>query len=232
VNRRNFVVTAAAAAGSLRRLGTSRLGRVVVFQGDSITADGRDPASVLANDPAALGAGYPLLIASQLLAGSDAGAWRCFNRAVGGDKVPDLAARWTTDTLALEPDLISVLIGVNDYWHKQRGYTGTVADYEQGYGALLQATRQALPRARLVVLEPFVLRCGVVKRDWFPEFDQRRAAAARVAERANATFVALQSAFDTGAARTGPEHWAPDGVHPSPAGHALIAERWRAVVAA
>src|SRR5439155_7920830 len=83
------------------------------------------------------------------------------------------------------PDVLSILIGVNDFWHKlSSGYTGTVEDYEHQYTALLDDTRRALPRTRLIVLEPFVLRCGAVDDRWFPEFDQRRAAAGRVAGRA------------------------------------------------
>jgi lysophospholipase L1-like esterase len=153
-----------------------------------------------------------------------------YNRGVSGNKVPDLAQRWAADTLALKPDVLSVLIGVNDFWHKRNGYTGTVADYEAGFAALLQATRRALPLVRLVVIEPFVLRCGVVDATWFPEFDERHAAAARVARRAKATFVAMQDKLTELASRTSPEYWAADGVHPTPAGHGLIAERWRRAV--
>lgn len=82
----------------------------------------------------------------------------------------------------------------------------------------------------LVVLEPFVLRIGAVDASWFPEFDQRRAAVARVASAVDARFVALQDAFNERAAQAGPAALAGDGVHPTPAGHALIAERWRDVV--
>jgi len=80
---------------------------------------------------------------------------------------------------------------------------------------------------RLIVLEPFVLRTGAVDARWFPEFDQRRAAAARVATHAHATFVPLQSIFNQQARTAPPEYWAADGVHPTPAGHAVIAEHWR-----
>jgi lysophospholipase L1-like esterase len=178
----------------------------------------------------ALGRGYPLLVASTELAEHPKSALKFYNRGVSGNKVPDLEQRWAADTLALKPDVLSVLIGVNDFWHRRNGYTGTVADYENGYAALLQATRQALPAVRLVVIEPFVLRCGAVNAGWFPEFDERRAAAARVARLVGATFVAMQAKFTELASRTSPEYWAADGVHPTPAGHALIAERWRRAV--
>src|SRR6266566_4434476 len=92
---------------------------------------------------------------------------------------------------------------------------------------LLDASREALPHVHVIVLEPFVLRTGAVDARWFPEFDQRRAAAARVAARARATFVPLQTVFNQQARATPPEYWASDGVHPTPAGHAVIAEQWR-----
>jgi lysophospholipase L1-like esterase len=93
--------------------------------------------------------------------------------------------------------------------------------------ALLEATRRALPRVRLIVLEPFVLRCGAVDDRWFPEFDARRAAAARAARQVDAAFVRLQKRFDDLSRRAPPPYWAADGVHPTPAGHAVIAEEWR-----
>lgn len=209
----------------------TQAGGVILFQGDSITDGGRDRRIAGPNIGAALGTSYPLLIASDVLRAAPERDWRFFNRGVSGDKVPDLRARWSGDTLALAPNVLSVLVGVNDFWHKRlNGYTGTTADYEAQFVALLTATRQAFPSVRLVVLEPFVLRYRVVDATWFPEFNERRAAAARVASRAGATFVPLQAAFDGLSARTGPAHWTLDGVHPTPAGHALIAERWRAVV--
>ena len=203
-------------------------GTVVLFQGDSITDAGRNRASADANSAGALGSGYPLLVASAVLAARPGGTLRFYNRGISGNKVPDLQQRWTTDTIDLKPDVLSILIGVNDFWHKlDHGYNGTVQDYEQQYNALLDATREALPRVHLIVLEPFVLRTGAVDARWFPEFDQRRAAAARVAARARATFVPLQTVFNQQSRSAPPEYWAADGVHPTPAGHAVIAEQWR-----
>lgn len=206
-------------------------GGVILFQGDSITDSGRNRSIAGPNIAAALGTGYPLMVAASVLRTSPDYAWQFFNRGDSGDKIPDLQARWSVDTLALKPDIVSVLVGVNDFWHKRlKGYTGTVADYETQYVALLTVTRHALPSVRLVVLEPFVLRYGVVDATWFPEFDERRAAAARVASRMGATFIPLQDAFNAASAHTGPAHWTVDGVHPTPAGHEMIAERWRAAV--
>ena len=237
LSRREFVVTAGLlAAGSLgisapdaeRRPDRATEGKVIVFQGDSITDCGRNRGVAEPNAPAALGTGYPFLVAAAVLAERAREGLRFYNRGVSGDKVPDLAARWSPDALDLKPDILSVLVGVNDFWHKLlRGYTGTVRDYEDGYAALLETTRRALPSVRVLVLEPFVLRTGAVDARWFPEIDERRAAAARVAERAGARFVPLQSVFDDLSRHAAPAYWAADGVHPTAACHAFIAERWR-----
>jgi lysophospholipase L1-like esterase len=236
VTRREFVVAAGAAAG----LGALRAGlpgvrpvparadwSVLLFQGDSITDCGRDRTVAEPNRANALGTGYPLLIASRLLGERPEAGLRIYNRGISGNKVPDLDARWQADALDLKPDILSILVGVNDLWHKLNGhYAGTVEEYETGYGALLDRTKQALPGVRLVVLEPFVLRTGAVTDAWFPEFDQRRAVAARVAERAGATFVALHGLFERLSRQAPPAYWAADGVHPTVAGHGVIARAW------
>ena len=133
--------------------------------------------------------------------------------------------------IALKPDILSILVGVNDFWHKLTGgYEGTVADFESQYVELLHDTKQALPNVRFVILEPFVLVTGAVDAKWFPEFDERRAVATRVAKRAGATFIPLQSMFTQLARSAPPSYWLADGVHPTIAGHAAIADRWREAV--
>jgi lysophospholipase L1-like esterase len=241
MNRREFIATAAIVAGATQLpggaianppQGPAKKGRVVLFQGDSITDAGRNRDAREPNAAGALGNGYPLLVAAAVLAARPAGALQFFNRGISGNKVPDLQARWTADTLDLKPDVLSILIGVNDFWHKlDHGYNGTVQDYEQQYTALLDETRKALPHVQVIVLEPFVLRTGAVDARWFPEFDQRRAAAARVARRAKVRFVPLQALFDRRVRLAPPAYWAADGVHPTPAGHAVIAEEWRRAAA-
>ncbi len=207
-------------------------GDVVLFQGDSITDAGRtrDTASQ-PNVQSALGRGYAWLAASGLLV-QRGGDCTVFNRGISGHKVFQLQKRWERDCLALKPNLVSILIGVNDIWHTKNGkYDGTIEIYERDYLALLEETRAKLPGVRLVVCEPFVLRCGAVDESWFPEFDGYRAAARRVADAHGATWVGFQAMFDEAIRYAPAEHWAKDGVHPSPAGAALMAQTWlRAVV--
>lgn len=207
-------------------------GDLVLFQGDSITDAGRDRGrQELPNDQAALGGGYAFLAAAGLLCSRPEAKLRVLNRGISGHKVFQLAERWEPDCLDLRPDLVSILIGVNDIWHKRGGhYDGTLEVYERDYDALLARTKQALPQVRLVVCEPFVLRCGAIDDSWFPEFDGYRAAARRVAGKHGAAWVGFHAMFEQAVELAPPEHWAGDGVHPSAAGAALMAQEWLRVV--
>jgi lysophospholipase L1-like esterase len=217
-----------AAATESRPGGLIDPGDTVLFQGDSITDSGRtrakDPAP---NSQPQLGNGYAWLAAAGLLVGRPQDELRIHNRGISGNKVHQLAERWDADCLELDPDVLSILIGVNDIWHQRAGYyDGDAEVYERDYDALLKRTRVALPNTKLVVCEPFVLRCGAVDDSWFPDFDHYRAAARRVADAHGATFVAFHAMFAEATKYAPPEHWAGDGVHPSAAGSALMAQAW------
>ena len=244
VSRRSFLQTTAVAGGALAagsvltvgeakaaEKGELKPGTVILFQGDSITDAGRDKKGGSANNSQGLGRGYPNLIGGALLADYPEQKLTIYNRGISGHKVPDLAARWQKDTIDLKPNILSILIGVNDIWHKLNGrYDGTVADYETGYRALIQETLDKLPGVRLVICEPFVLRCGAVNDTWFPEFDQRREVANKLAGEFKLDRVPFQTMFDDATKLAPPNYWAADGVHPTLAGHSLMAKTWREVV--
>jgi lysophospholipase L1-like esterase len=203
-------------------------GDTVLFQGDSITDAGRKrEAAGEANSFAALGSGYAWLAAAQLIIDRQEDNLKIFNRGISGNKVYQLAERWQADCLGLKPNVLSILIGVNDFWHKHKhNYDGTLEKYEADYHDLLVHTREQLPEVKLVVCEPFVLKAGAVDETWFPEFDRYRAAARRVANEADAVFVPFQSLFDQAAHLAPAAHWAADGVHPTVHGAALMAHWW------
>jgi lysophospholipase L1-like esterase len=204
----------------------------ILFQGDSITDAGRDRKSEgIANNENALGRGYVYSIATQLLADRAGDGLKIYSRGISGNKVFQLADRWDKDCLNLKPDVLSILIGVNDIWHSLNGnYEGTVEKYEKDYRALLKRTLEALPNVKLVICEPFVLRCGAVNDKWFPEFDQYRAAAKKISKEFNALFVPFQSMFDDAVKKAPAAHWAGDGVHPTMAGAYLMGQEWLKVV--
>ncbi len=203
-------------------------GNTILFQGDSITDAGRSrPEAGKPNNQKALGNGYAWMAASQLLVGMPEAQLKIYNRGISGNKVFQLADRWDKDCLELKPDVLSILIGVNDIWHYLNGkYDGTVETYETDFRALLERTRKELPEVKLVICEPFVLKCGAVDDKWFPLFDQFRKAASEVANDFHTVFVPFQSMFDEAINYAPPEHWAKDGVHPSPFGAQLMAHEW------
>jgi lysophospholipase L1-like esterase len=203
-------------------------GDVILFQGDSITDAGRDREAKDPNNQRALGGGYAFLAAADLLNIFASKDLKIYNKGISGNKVFQLADRWQTDCLDLNPAVLSILIGVNDYWHKHDGhYDGTVAIYENDYRALLKRTKAALPNVKLVICEPFaVLGCKAVDQTWFPEFDGYRAVAKKMADEFEAIFIPYQEIFANATKVALPTYWTGDGVHPSIAGGKLMAEAW------
>jgi lysophospholipase L1-like esterase len=219
-------ITAGPFGGKGRRL--IEKNNVILFQGDSITDSGRDrKRQDNANEPRALGTGYVLLAAAELLDEYCRAEPKIYNRGISGDKVFQLADRWDADCIDLKPGIVSILVGVNDYWHiSKHGYEGTLETYEKDYRALIRRTRRALPEVTIVICEPFVLRCGEVDQTWFPAFDGYRAAAKKVAAESKTLFVPFQSIFDKAAKNAPAQYWAADGVHPTLAGAHLMARAW------
>jgi lysophospholipase L1-like esterase len=208
--------------------GLSENYNVILFQGDSITDMGRDKKRQdTPNDQRALGSGYAFLATAQILAEYSKAKPKIYNRCISGNKVYQLAERWDQDCIALKPNIVSILVGVNDYWHTfKRNYEGTVQTYEKDYRTLLGRTRSELPGVTLVVCEPFVLRCGEVDEKWFPDFDGYRAAAKKIAGEFDTKFVSFQKMFDDAIKDAPAEYWAADGVHPTIAGAYLMAQTW------
>jgi lysophospholipase L1-like esterase len=211
------IVSAAIASEKLKKIELNK-NDVILFQGDSITDWGRVHSNTAPNNTGQLGTGYKNL--------------QLFNKGISGNKVYQLAERWDADTLALKPNVLSIHIGVNDFWHTMTsGYTGTIDTYIGDYHKLLDRTKQALPDVKLVICEPFALK-GVKAVDdrWYPTFDLFRKAARDIAAEYNASFVPWQSVFDKALEVAPAAYWNLDGVHPSVAGEALMAKAWLEVV--
>lgn len=214
---------------------TFNAGDRLLFQGDSITDAGRikgtAQAPVPPNDMRGLGRGYVALAAAQLLADHPDKALQVVNRGISGNRVTDLRGRWQADCIALEPTVLSILVGVNDTWHgiaRRTPENGTdLTTYEQELRQLITTTRDALPDVRFVLCEPFTTQAGaVLELAFHPDIDERRAIAARVADDAGTIFVPFQQLFDYLSEKAPPAYWAADGVHPTPAGHAMMARFW------
>lgn len=204
-------------------------GDVILFQGDSITDWGRDKKKEdQFNQPAQLGGGYALYAAANILANHAGKELKIYNRGISGNKVFQLAERWDKDCIHLGPHLLSILIGVNDFWHtRTSGYAGTVVEYEADYRNLIARTLKALPEVRIVICEPFIIHGGTALDDqWDHNFAPYRETAKALAKSFRLTFVPFQSVFNEALKKAGAAYWGADGVHPSMAGAQLMAQAW------
>src|SRR5271170_3290108 len=105
----------------------------ILFTGDSITDCGR-----VREDAHHLGFGYAALTAAHLQARLASPQLKIFNRGVGGDRVCDLLKRVEPDLLALQPTVVSILIGINDTWRRAT----EAKAYERDYRILLEKIAQ------------------------------------------------------------------------------------------
>ena len=207
-------------------------GSTILFQGDSITDAGRDKEKELPNNAKSFGSGYAFLAASALLNALPERNLTIYNRGISGNKVYQLAERWQKDCLDLKPYVLSILIGVNDYWHKRNGkYDGTIEVYENDYRKLLSKTREALPNIKFVICEPFyVTGTSAVDETWEEPMKQYQSVAKKLAGEFNALWVPFQSVYDEAVKHAKPTYWTGDGVHPAMPGAQLMAEAWLRVV--
>ncbi|NBV47464.1 MAG: lysophospholipase [Verrucomicrobia bacterium] len=199
----------------------------LLFQGDSITDGNRGRGADLNH---VHGHGFVYLLAARIGAGAPGQQATFFNRGISGNTVVDLSKRWAKDALELKPDVLSVLIGVND---SSKGITPEV--FEKTYDELLTAARAANPKLRLVLCVPFLGASGPAI-DKAPGRRERLAllvpVVRRLAAKHDATLVDFQKVFDEAQHRAPSAYWIWDGVHPTTAGHQLMADEWEKVVRA
>ena len=221
------IVSAAMAKEKIKRIALLK-DQVILFQGDSITDSGRNREDAGFNTARNLGTGYPVLAGATMLNKYAGLNLKIYNKGISGNKVFQLAERWDKDCLDLKPDVLSILIGVNDLWHKLDGrYDGTPEIYRRDCIDLLERTRKALPEIKLIICEPFAVK-GVKAVDdrWYPEFFEYQRAARDIASLFGATFIPFQSIFDEAQKKAPGVYWTGDGVHPSLAGAQLMAQAW------
>jgi lysophospholipase L1-like esterase len=210
------------------------VGELVVFQGDSITHGGRgeteDPNHIL-------GHSYPFLIAAEAGATHPDLGRRFVNRGISGDTLAAMTARWQRDALDLRPDLLSILIGVNDVGAIMDGLSKDLDGSRFGaqYDELLTRTRSALPGVRLVLGEPFYLPTSpdpALRETWAAHVGAHAAIVRDLAASHGAVFAPYQQAMDAATLRAPASYWIWDGVHPTYAGQRILADTWISAVTA
>ncbi len=246
-NRRKFLQNIIAAAGMLytsstwakttvskknHLLNASRISLhkndVLLFQGDSITDVGRNREVKEPNIADGMGKGYPFLAAAKLLREYADKDVKIYNRGISGHKVPQLADRWQEDCLDLHPQILSILIGINDYWHKRDGhYDGNSQSFKAQYRQLLESTMTNLPEIKIIIGEPFTVKeVKHVTESWFPEVEEYQLATRELANEFNLLFIPYQKVFDEACKVADGGYWTTDGIHPTLAGADLMAEAW------
>ncbi|MFZ4261628.1 SGNH/GDSL hydrolase family protein [Sphingobacterium sp. HJSM2_6] len=205
---------------------------VILFQGDSITDAGRNKNNDQPNNANAFGDGYALLAASALLRDHAAKNIKVYNRGISGNRVPDLLNRWDKDAIALKPNIISIMIGVNDFWRtKDSGASNTPQKYKDQYKQLLEKTLTSLPGVKLIIIEPFGVKdVNHVKDEWFPDFPNYQQASREIAKEFKTLFLPYQQIFDKALKQNNGAYWTTDGVHTTLAGASLMADAWLGLI--
>lgn len=197
----------------------------VLFQGDSITDVGRD------RETDDLGRGYARIAAGLFTAKYPNMNVTFLNKGISGNRTSDLLARWEEDCLALKPDFLSILIGINDTWRRFDSNSPTTAEqYESNYRTLLTQVRERLGDIPVLLIEPFLMPFVPDKLNWREDLDPKIHAARKMAQEFHAHYLPLDGLFASKSIDCGYEVWSADGVHPSLAGHTLIAQEWLKLV--
>jgi len=199
--------------------------KTILFQGDSVT-DGEHSREHDQNP----GYSYPLFVQEELDLAYP-GCYRILNRGIAGNRIPDLYARIKTDILNLKPDILSILIGVNDVWGFFSGQeSGTDAEkYYRIYAAMIEEIKEALPDIKIMILEPFILKGEDTEKHWegfYAGVRERSAMAQKISREYHLHFVPLQETFEAAAKLAPNAYWVVDGIHPTTEGTALIAREW------
>jgi lysophospholipase L1-like esterase len=193
----------------------------LLFQGDSITDSGRNYYK-----KEDLGNGYVAMVALWLSAMHPEMEIRALNCGISGNKIRDLNNRWQKDTLNLKPDVVSILIGINDTLGRYFWSSSTsISDFRNDYRQILQRTFDSL-KCKIILMEPFsiVITKDQVKirEDLNPKIEVVR----ELSKEFETLLVPLDKIFSEAAKKREPQFWSQDGFHPTPVGHTLIAQSW------
>lgn len=217
----------------------------VLFIGDSITDGGwgnscgdmRPTADRNQTDMNHIfGHSYMMLCASQIQSQYPERDIKCYNRGISGNTVYDLAARWDADAVALDADVVSILVGTNDieyYVGKEEGQPPFgIEKWDAAYRGMLDTLRCVKSDVALVLCTPFVGKVGW--RGDAPNFGLRQSLidsldnrVVKMAAEYGATLVRFDELFaQLLRNQPRPDYWIWDGVHPTPAGHRRMADLW------
>jgi lysophospholipase L1-like esterase len=190
----------------------------LLFTGDSITDSGRRDAAT-----APLGTGYVRMLADELAATGDR---TIINTGIGGNRAVDLESRWQFDVLDHRPDVLTVMIGINDTWRRYDANNPTSAEtFEQHYRDILTRSRAKLT-GQIVLFEPFLVEVTDAQRSWRDDLNPKIDVVRALAAEFDTELIPTDALMTAAAEELGAAAVAGDGVHPTDAGHRLLADAW------
>jgi len=192
----------------------------ILFQGDSITDAGRSRS-----DPRFLGGGYVNIAAALTKNKFPRIDFEFINLGISGNKAENLLERWQTDAIDIQPDIVSILIGINDTWHHAASQDWMPNDYfEDCYRQVLVQLKEKT-NAKIIILEQFLL--AVPDKEYFRiDLDPKIQITRKLAREFADVFIPLDGLFAAASIDKPPTYWAEDGVHPSIHGSTFIAEHY------
>ncbi len=203
--------------------------KIILFQGDSITDGNRlkDYPSDLNHQ---IGHGYPYVIVGKLGAEHPQAGLQFVNRGISGNTVQNLSDRWQKDCLDIRPDVLNILVGVNDvHYSVFNGKEFCIEKIKETYISLIDRVREVNPEVKIILCEPFnyaIESPGKEWATWQPRLCQVQRMVREIAEEKNVFFLPLQKMFDELCEKAEPIHWIWDGIHPTESGHWMIAQKW------
>ncbi len=198
-------------------------GSLILFQGDSITDCNRH--KLRSHD---LGRGYVQLIQQRLDEQYSDQEFTCLNRGISGNRTLDVKLRWRMDCLNHAPDVLSLLVGINDTWRRyDSGLKTSIEHFEENYRYLLDTFKNKYPDTPILLLSPFLLPVSEEQEVWFEDLLPKIECVEKLAKEYDTAYLPLQKIFEDNLSSTcPPSFWTFEGVHPTPQGHLLIANAW------
>jgi lysophospholipase L1-like esterase len=198
----------------------------ILFQGDSVTDAGRDRS-----DPHDMGNGYPRYASAMIQDSFPDTELEFVNLGIGGNRTEHLVERLETDFIEIQPDIISIMIGVNDVWHHySHGIETSDEQFEQNYRAVLDAIKTRTS-ARILMIQPFLLETvDPAKQAYTEELARKQAIVKKLADEYADAYLPLDEILHSQTEEE-PAYYAADGVHPTPDGACFIGEAYLGAIA-
>lgn len=199
----------------------------ILFQGDSVTDAGRDR-----NDPSDMGNGYPRYASAMIQDSYPDIDFEFVNLGISGNRTEHLVARLESDFVEIQPDIVSILIGVNDVWHHYAFEFVETTDeqFEANYRCVLDAIKSRT-NARILMIQPFLLETvDPAKQELCEELARKQTIIEKLAAEYADGYLDLDTVLHTETDEA-PAYYSADGVHPTPDGACYIGEAYLRAIA-